>query len=375
MQTLGLRWSLVVLLALTFTTASARAADDPQRAKELFQQGTTYFDVGQFDKAIESWQEGYKAKPDPGFLYNIAQAYRLSGDAQKAIFFYKGFLRYSPKAPNRADVEQKIAALQKQINEGKPTTPPTTSPPTQTTTPPPPPPPGNGAPPVVAAGPPPLSPPYPPGTFPHEPPPVEAPPVIPPPGPPVVVSPPEGQAPGARPRPFDLAAAMGGDFWASGPSRSAQPSFAVMVSGGYSFGAASARRARFRIGAAFGYTFLAEEDAAKQTFRETFLSFVVEPGVSVRLTARRLYLQAGLGIGGLVIQNLKSSSSLLVAGNYTITGAQGMLELRPAASLEYLLTPALSLFAGPALAYSPQKPHFHAPISRFELSAGLAFRF
>ena len=128
--------------------------------------------------------------------------------------------------------------------------------------------------------------------------------------------------------------------------------------------------ASFRLGAAFGYTFLDEG-----TSKETFLSFVVEPSVRIRLSAQRLWLQAGLGIGGLGVSGLKSTSSLLVPGNYTITGSQGMLELRPAASLEFLLTPALSLFAGPALAYSPQKPHFHAPISRFELYAGLAFRF
>ena len=52
----------------------------------------------------------------PGFLYNIAQAYRRRRTPQKAIFFYKGYLRNSPKAHNRAEVEQKIAALQKQID-------------------------------------------------------------------------------------------------------------------------------------------------------------------------------------------------------------------------------------------------------------------
>ena len=106
--------SLALLLSLF---AGPAAADDPRRAKELFQEGTTFFDVGQFDKAIEAWQAGYKAKPDPGFLYNIAQAYRISGDPHKAIFFYRGYLRNSPNAENRVEVEQKIATLQKQAAE------------------------------------------------------------------------------------------------------------------------------------------------------------------------------------------------------------------------------------------------------------------
>ncbi|HVU51969.1 MAG TPA: tetratricopeptide repeat protein, partial [Polyangia bacterium] len=92
--------TLALAVALAVLPSMARA-DDTQRAKEFFQQGTTYFNLGDFDKAIEAFQEAYKAKPDPLFLYNIGQAYRLKGDAGKAIFFYKGYLRNAPKAPNR----------------------------------------------------------------------------------------------------------------------------------------------------------------------------------------------------------------------------------------------------------------------------------
>src|SRR5262249_7498064 len=109
-------------------------------------------------------------KPDPIFLYNIAQAYRLSGDANKALFFYKGYLRNSPKAHNRADVEQKMQALQKQLDQGQGQAPHPTSPPSPTSTPgtdtirppaPPPPPaapPGPAPPPPPAAAPPPPAP-------------------------------------------------------------------------------------------------------------------------------------------------------------------------------------------------------------------------
>ena len=91
-------------------------ADDAQKARDLFTQGNTFFDLGQFDQAIDAWQKGYQLKNDPGFLYNIAQAYRMMGDAQKAIFFYKRYLSNAPKAHNRVEVEQKIEALQKQLS-------------------------------------------------------------------------------------------------------------------------------------------------------------------------------------------------------------------------------------------------------------------
>ena len=102
------------MAALIAFAAAPAQAQDAEKARQLFQQGSKYYDLGQFDKAIEAWQQGYDQKPDPGFLYNIAQAYRQKQDAAKAIFFYKGYLRNSPKAHNRAEVEQKIAALQKQ---------------------------------------------------------------------------------------------------------------------------------------------------------------------------------------------------------------------------------------------------------------------
>src|ERR1700690_3520854 len=104
----------VVLLATGVEPRSARA-DDAQQARELFTQGNTFFDLGQFDKAIDAWQKGYQLKNDPGFLYNIAQAYRVTEDTQKAIFFYRRYLSNAPKAHNRAEVEQKIEALQKQL--------------------------------------------------------------------------------------------------------------------------------------------------------------------------------------------------------------------------------------------------------------------
>src|SRR6187551_1372883 len=130
--------SLVVaaLVALAAWPAQAQA-EDAEKARQLFQQGSKYYDVGQFDKAIEAWQQGYDQKPDPGFLYNIAQAHRQKQDAAKAIFFYKGYLRNSPKAHNRVEVEQKIAALQKQADQ-KSATPAAPPPAAKPTTPPPP---------------------------------------------------------------------------------------------------------------------------------------------------------------------------------------------------------------------------------------------
>ena len=42
----------MVAIALMASGATAARADDAQKARELFTQGNTYFDLGQFDKAL-----------------------------------------------------------------------------------------------------------------------------------------------------------------------------------------------------------------------------------------------------------------------------------------------------------------------------------
>jgi hypothetical protein len=376
-------FGVMVIASLIGLSVGPARAEDPQRAKELFQQGTTFFDLGQFDKAIEAWQEGYKNKPDPGFLFNIAQAYRLSGDAQKAIFFYKGYLRHSPKATNRPEVEQKIAALQKQAGEpGAKAQPP--------------PPPGSGAVMPAAGGgaqpppgpPPPILPPVPlassgpasatttttaasTGPAPVEPPPAATgvDPMGAQPEPSVVAALPPPEAPWG-PRPVDLSASLGTQIWTSGVQGSVQPSFAVALAGGYMFSGASGAAVHFRLGGFLGITSL--NDVSK----ETFVSVLVDPSLRVRLAGERLFLGADLGIGVLAISGLKPASALLDhTQNLVLSGgAQGLFEVRPAVGVEYRVHRAVSIIAGPALEYSPKKAHFHAAITRIDLLAGLAIR-
>jgi hypothetical protein len=50
-------------------------------------------------------------------LYNIGQAHRLAGHAADALRFYRMFLVRSPNPSNRAEVEQKIAELQKLVDQ------------------------------------------------------------------------------------------------------------------------------------------------------------------------------------------------------------------------------------------------------------------
>jgi hypothetical protein len=328
----------VVAFALLAWGASSARADDAQKARELFTQGNTFFDLGQFDKAIDAWQQGYQLKNDPGFLYNIAQAYRTQGDAQKAIFFYKRYLSNAPKAHNRSEVEQKIEALQKQLSMQEQV---------------------KGLPPPGPFGP------DNPGGSPTAPPPADAGGTQPPGAPAVTVT---GGAP-TQPPPhrIDLRAALGFDAWSSGLQENAAPSFAFTLAGGYTFGQPEAQ-VRFRLGALFGYTFLKETDA-----KDTFTSFLVDPTIVVRLMPK-MVLMGDVGLGVMSISGIKPTSALLSSSMVNVNGSQALGLIRIGVAGEYDLGPNLSVFLWPAYANSPKKQYFYQDIQRFEILAGVSYR-
>ena len=105
-----LKWLGVVLAVGLLGTAAQAAPPDAAvvEARKHFEDGTKAFNLGEFDRAIAEYKAAYNAKPDPVFLYNIAQSYRLSNDLSQALFFYRSFLRNQPNTPNRKEIEERI---------------------------------------------------------------------------------------------------------------------------------------------------------------------------------------------------------------------------------------------------------------------------
>jgi tetratricopeptide (TPR) repeat protein len=119
---------VVMGLALFAQTVSAQTPDPKaQAALEKYEAGKKAYNLGDFDKAIELWKEGYDIKDNSVFLFNLGQAYRQKQDYQKALFFYKAYLRENPNASNKAEVEAKLTDLQNLIKTQQDVT---TSPPT-----------------------------------------------------------------------------------------------------------------------------------------------------------------------------------------------------------------------------------------------------
>jgi tetratricopeptide (TPR) repeat protein len=80
-------------------------------ARSLFQAGRTSYDSGEYQDALQFFQQAYDRSHRPELLYNIGQtADRLRLDDVTLATFRK-YLELLPAAPNRTEVENRIRAL------------------------------------------------------------------------------------------------------------------------------------------------------------------------------------------------------------------------------------------------------------------------
>jgi tetratricopeptide (TPR) repeat protein len=102
-------------LVLVLSSWLDARADDTTAAREHYQKGTSYYDLGRWTDAIKEFEAAYEIKNDPALLYNLAQSYRQAGNSEQALHFYRTYLRRVPKAPNRAEIEGRISQLEQLI--------------------------------------------------------------------------------------------------------------------------------------------------------------------------------------------------------------------------------------------------------------------
>lgn len=130
------RLSAIVLIVFSAATAAAQPKPD---AAALEASGNKHFELAEYDAAIADFKEAFRISDEPGYLYNVAQAYRLKNDCREAATFYKTYLRRVPNAPNAAKIRQRVSEMEK-CAETQPAAPvvtaPTPTPTTTTTTPP-----------------------------------------------------------------------------------------------------------------------------------------------------------------------------------------------------------------------------------------------
>lgn len=94
------------------TSLGSSDAGDVVEARRCYRRAIAHYNLQEYKEAIAEFQQGYRLHPDGVFLYNIAQAFRLSGTYERALFFYRAYLRAEPEAGNRAEVDGRIVELE-----------------------------------------------------------------------------------------------------------------------------------------------------------------------------------------------------------------------------------------------------------------------
>ena len=103
---------------LTPMRHSMAAADTPNppaavnaEARRLYEQGLRHYERAEYDQAIQAFEASYDISRAPGLLFNIGQAYRLSGDCPHALSSYEEYLARAPATVNRERVETRIRQM------------------------------------------------------------------------------------------------------------------------------------------------------------------------------------------------------------------------------------------------------------------------
>jgi cytochrome c-type biogenesis protein CcmH/NrfG len=73
---------------------------DPGNADYKTQIGNAYYDLGQFQKAAEAYQESLKLRPkDPGVETDLGTCYHYLGQSDRALEILENVLKYNPGFP------------------------------------------------------------------------------------------------------------------------------------------------------------------------------------------------------------------------------------------------------------------------------------
>src|SRR5690349_9936330 len=101
------------LVALLASVAGADEPDRVRRAQSLFQAGLAHYESGEYEAALEYFEQGYATSPQPLFLYNLALVATKLKQPDKALDYYQRYLQSDPNAPDAAEIRRRIAELKR----------------------------------------------------------------------------------------------------------------------------------------------------------------------------------------------------------------------------------------------------------------------
>lgn len=100
------------LLAFGPAASAAPSSKDLAEGRRHLHKANALAADAKCDAAVREYSFAYQKLHDPVVLFNRAECYRRLGQNEAAVSDYRAFLDAVPRAPNRAEVEARLAALE-----------------------------------------------------------------------------------------------------------------------------------------------------------------------------------------------------------------------------------------------------------------------
>jgi hypothetical protein len=104
-----------LLLLVWLAAPPARGDELTDQAKRDVAAGLAAQSAGNYDEAIALYKKAFDAVPHPEILFDLGQAYRLKGDAETALGYYRRYLAVAPSGRVARDARRWIAELSKRV--------------------------------------------------------------------------------------------------------------------------------------------------------------------------------------------------------------------------------------------------------------------
>ncbi len=116
----GVRTIVILMLLLPATVWAKSTPAERAEARKHYDAGVAHYKVGEYTDAAAEFEEAIALRPMPQWLFNLASAYRAAKQPDKALENYRKYLDAAPDTPNRAQVQQRIAEAQREIDAKAP---------------------------------------------------------------------------------------------------------------------------------------------------------------------------------------------------------------------------------------------------------------
>jgi tetratricopeptide (TPR) repeat protein len=105
----------------------ARADATTAKAKQLYEDGVTSYNLGHFDEALDAFEKAYRIRHDAAFLFNIGQCQRNLKRYEEAQRTFRAYLRESPDLAEktRSQIQQIMGEMDRALAEERAKQPPT----------------------------------------------------------------------------------------------------------------------------------------------------------------------------------------------------------------------------------------------------------